>query len=131
MAKPVVRKSSARQIAGRKTKWQVMCMRLAKGKLYTFQVHELVAKAFLGPRPTLRHVIVHMNHQFDDNRAVNLEWMTKSEAAVHAIANKPWIVRPLAKLTPRDVRAIRKSKEPASVLAKRYGVEKKAIYNIK
>ena len=60
---------------------------------------------------------------------MNLRWVSKSEVSLHAIKVKPR--RPLAKLSPAKVRAIRASKDIARVLAKRYGVQKRAIYDIK
>lgn len=127
--KPTLRKASQRRVKGKKSKWLVMCLRVSHGEFYTYLVHELVAWSFLGPRPGPNHVIIHVNHRFDDNRASNLRWVTRSEASLHAVAFKPR--RPLAKLTPTQVRTIRASKQPAAALADLFGVEKKAIYNVK
>lgn len=127
--KPRLRLASRRRVKGKQTDWLVMCLRVGHAKAYTYPVHQLVAWSCVGRRPTKRHVVIHKNHRHDDNRARNLEWVTRPEASLHSVANRPR--RPLAKLTPRSVRAIRASKETAPVLAARYGVEKKAIYNIK
>ena len=48
-------------------------------KTNTQRVHRLVAFAFLGKQPTERHVCHHINHQKDDNRAENLQWVTPKQ----------------------------------------------------
>lgn len=42
-------------------------------------VHRLVAREFLGPRPSPEHVVRHLNGDKTDNRAVNLAWGTAKE----------------------------------------------------
>lgn len=107
----------------------VLCTRVAHGKNYTYRLNELVAYAFLGLRPTPRHVLIHLNHDWKDNRAKNLAWVTRSEQSKRDCALRPR--RPLAKLTPAIVRAVRASKAPAKELAKKYKVLPRAIYNIR
>lgn len=46
-------------------------------------VHQLVAEAFLGPRPTAKHQINHKNGNKLDNAAENLEWVTAKENTLH------------------------------------------------
>ena len=55
-----------------------------EGKTYGRLVHRLVAYAFLGPRPSKRHEINHINGDKLDNRACNLEWVTPLENMAHA-----------------------------------------------
>lgn len=50
-----------------------------------FGVHVLVAEAFLGRRPKGK-VPNHRNLDKTDNRAENLEWLTRKQNAQHAIA---------------------------------------------
>lgn len=46
-------------------------------------IHKLVAEAFLGPRPSPKHEVNHKNGIKSDNRAANLEWMTRSQNLQH------------------------------------------------
>ena len=43
------------------------------------RVHELVARAFLGPKPSPDHEVLHENDEPGDNRAANLRWGTKKQ----------------------------------------------------
>jgi len=47
-------------------------------------IHRLVAKAFLGPPPSPKHEVNHKNGDTADNRACNLEWVTRRENNLHA-----------------------------------------------
>jgi len=51
-----------------------------------FLVNRLVAKAFI-PNPNNKTEANHKNGDRMDNKAVNLEWVTRSENQVHAIIN--------------------------------------------
>ena len=54
------------------------------GKAITKRVHRLVATAFC-EKPSGKEDINHINGDKSDNRAENLEWVTKSENMLHAI----------------------------------------------
>jgi hypothetical protein len=47
-------------------------------------LHQLVAEAFYGLRPTPAHTVNHRNGDKLDNRAANLEWATMAEQHRHA-----------------------------------------------
>lgn len=47
-------------------------------------VHRLVADAFCGPQPSVKHEVNHRNGDTRDNRAENLEWVTRGENNLHA-----------------------------------------------
>ena len=49
----------------------------------TVKVHQLVAAAFLGPRPTPKHQTNHIDGIKTNNHASNLEWCTPSENQRH------------------------------------------------
>lgn len=53
----------------------------------TFDIHNLVAIAFIGPRPSLGYIINHKNGIKIDNRVDNLEWITYSGNTKHALDN--------------------------------------------
>lgn len=48
-------------------------------RIKQFRVHHLVAKYFLPARPSPKHVIYHKNKVLNDNRAINLAWITRKE----------------------------------------------------
>jgi hypothetical protein len=101
-----------------------------EGKCFVYLVQHLVAIAFIGPRPTPRHCIIHLNHDLEDNRPRNLAWVTKSQASHHAMKHTPR--RGIhARFTPTKVRAIRASKLTVKQLAAKHGVTVQSIYAIR
>jgi hypothetical protein len=96
-------------------------------------VHKLVAEAFLGPCPPGKEV----NHK-DTNKAnphwKNLEYLTKSQNALHAVAHGLWPMHNLpvkrgsdhgmSKLTENDVRRIRRigHRLAQNEIGRRFGV---------
>jgi len=54
------------------------------GKMSNFMAHVLVAEAFIGPKPSDKHEVNHINGVKTDNRPENLEWVTRSENLFHA-----------------------------------------------
>lgn len=98
-----------------------------------FLGHRLVALAFLGPEP-LGQCVNHKDANKQNNRADNLEYMTRGENCAHAAhlglyptgeANNK------AKLTIDDVCTIRVSKDTGIALAARFGVHKDTIYRVR
>lgn len=103
------------------------------------KVHRLVAVAFLGD-PPIDHQVNHKDGIKVNNHVDNLEWVTISENEKHAyrLGLKP-VKIPILKgesngnavLTKVDVAAIRASQEPYAFLAKKYGVSRSQIWNVK
>ena len=50
-------------------------------------VHVLVARGFLGPCPSPRHTVDHINNNPRDNRVANLRWFTPEEQMRHSFAS--------------------------------------------
>lgn len=96
--------------------------------------HRLVASAFVGPCPE-GHEVNHKNMDKADNRAANLEYLTRSANLLHRTA--AGIGRgarnPVAKLNEADVHAIRRRHadgEGYKNLGKAYEVSWEAVRNI-
>ncbi len=96
------------------------------------KMHALVAEAFIGSRPE-KADINHKNGVKSDNRAVNLEYISRSENLLHAIAGgKMKTLHPRTNVfRSEQVIAIRASAESCATLAARYGVHHNTIRKIR
>ena len=91
-------------------------------------VHQLVAEAFIGQRPTKQHQINHKNGNKLDNTVANLEWVTAKENTAHrsrvlklGCGERHY----KSKLTANDVQNIRAQYASGALqsdLAEQYGV---------
>lgn len=122
----------------KKTGYVQVCLS-KDGKKHYASVHRLVSQAFLD-NPNNKPEVNHINGDKSDNRAENLEWVTRSENELHAFGalgkkpNAPWrgIPRRFARMfSDSQVRAIRSDIRPNAQIARQYGVSKTAIRNIK
>lgn len=108
--------------------YPAVALSLGHGKIVYRRVHPKVAEAFLGPRPT-GLVINHKNGNKMDARAVNLEYVTKSQDIFHALdtgLNRQrgvghWAAR-LTDSQARSIWAARGGPESSTTLGLRYGV---------
>lgn len=117
-----------------------MCVCLCKdNKRSTKSVHRLVALAFV-PNPYGKPEVNHIDGIRYNNRADNLEWVTRSENERHAFQvlgkepNRPWAGKPrkFARVfSDAEVIAIRSDKRPSRQVADGYGVSKTTILNIR
>jgi len=108
-------------------------------------VHTLVAEAFIGPRPSRRHSVNHIDGDRTNNHATNLEWATPIEQIHHSIrlgTADPYGVKKYhrwgerhfkARLTEEIVRVIRYAPERFSIgdLAELFGVDPSHISGIR
>ena len=107
-------------------------------KTKTFRVHRLVARAFV-LNPKNKETVNHINCLKNDNRSVNLEWLSRLENLCHArflglIGSPNGEKQHLAKLTEKQVLEIREKYIPykytTKMLSKEYGVSQPTIFKI-
>jgi hypothetical protein len=91
-------------------------------------VHQLVADAFLGGRPSVQHQVRHLDGNPANNCASNLAWGTAAENAADRLRHGRYergARHPNARLTEQKVRELlerRSAGEKVRDLAKAYGV---------
>jgi|DEB0MinimDraft_3_1074331.scaffolds.fasta_scaffold132999_2 hypothetical protein len=56
-------------------------------KAKTHYVHNLVASAFLGPRPSPDQQVAHLDGTRTNNAAINLKWVSPSENQAHKLGH--------------------------------------------
>lgn len=108
------------------------------GKHFKYQVHRLVAMAFMH-NPNNKPHVNHINAIRNDNRIENLEWCTPSENGKHTVKlgrqrKQSGELNTSSKLKEYQVKEIKKLlSEGASQygIAKKYGVNKVTIFDIK
>lgn len=112
-----------------------VCLSAGRKRHYT-TVHQLVAKAFLGPAPEGCEV-AHLNGDRSDNRLENLSYKTKAENEADKLSHgtsQHGSKNALAKLTESDVLSIRKRLQAGDlqrVIAADLGVSRDLIGKVK
>lgn len=82
-------------------------------------VHSLVAAAFLGPRPSPAHQVMHLNGDVQDNRLANLRYGSPAEHVRYDLAarsRKP--PRPLTNAERKRARDLRQAGRSLSAIAR-------------
>ena len=111
---------------------------------FTALVHRLVAQHFL-PKPRgKQQFIIHLDHNYENNKYTNLKWATQDEVSAHNMKNprvKAAIKRRKdnptikgAKLDIKKVKVIKqmlKEKKTLKAIAKKFGVSDMQIHRIK
>ena len=106
------------------------------GKNHTCTVHALVAKAFLGSPPgkigirTGNFQVNHIDSNRQNNLLENLEWLKKSDNTKHA-AEKGQYSKTLAHEQVAEIKYLLAQNTSVLALAEAYGVNSKAIYQIR
>jgi hypothetical protein len=99
----------------------------AKSRRVRRLVHQLVAEAFV-PNLCFRECVNHKNGRKDDNRAVNLEWISRADNMRHAWKTGLCVA---PKLTAHDVLEIRRCGGTDTATAERFGVSQVLVTKIR
>jgi len=94
-------------------------------------IHKLVAEAFIGPMPK-NATVNHKNTIKTDNNYLNLEYCSRLENTIHAVANGR-ISLSGATLSEDAVRQIRDRYIPrnnVALLAEEFGITKRTVHRI-
>lgn len=97
----------------------------AHGKRVAARVHCVVARAFLGPRPSDRHEVAHRDGDRANNRPDNLRWDTRAgnfaDKVAHGTHNRGER-HPNCRLSSASVHEIRTSSMSSAQVARTYGI---------
>jgi hypothetical protein len=99
----------------------------------TAYVHNLVAEAFIGPKPK-GMTVNHKNGDKLDCRPGNIEYVTHADNMLHAasvLGHHRGAANAQCKLTESRVRAIRSATGTQSAIARRYGISQSNVSQIK
>ncbi|WP_416444248.1 HNH endonuclease [Leeuwenhoekiella sp. A16] len=117
-------------------------VKLKNGKRRNFYLHKILAKAFLKPKENEKSVI-HINHDKEDNRLVNLKWVTHKERYAHQktspldIKRRTSGKRHYTKLSYAEAKILKKKlldpnrRTRLRILAKQFGVSEMQLHRIK
>ena len=97
---------------------------------------ELVAMTFLGPPPSVDHVVAHNDGSRTNNHARNLRWATQRENLRDCRGHGTALLgvrNPMSRLDEVDVKSIRRMKVlgiPRPVIAEGFGLHKRTVFKI-
>ena len=106
----------------------------ANSRQKSVRAHQLVAEAFLGPRPTDRHIVAHNDGDKKNNNVENLRWATPAENSFDQVAHGTKKGRHFGRtsvFTDEEIYAIRADTRPNYILAEEYSVSRATIHHIR
>lgn len=101
---------------------------LSRGRGKTYMVHQLVAEAFLGPKPK-KLVVRHLDGNYLNNNIENLAYGTQKQNLADAIAHGTHVSCKRKAFTDDQVSIIRSRADSVKALSKRFGVSRYTIYD--
>lgn len=106
----------------------------ANSRQKSVRAHQLVAEAFLGERPSDRHIVAHNDGNKKNNKVENLRWATPAENSFDQVAHGTKKGRHFGMssvLTDEEIYAIRSDTRPNHILADEYKVSRPTIHHIR
>ena len=105
------------------------------GKTVIRKVHRLMALAFIGPQPSPKHEVCHINGRRDDNRIENLKWDTRKNNIADRKKYNPSYKRyeklKLNEDIAREIKMKLAAGQTGMSIAQEYGVSTFHVSNIK
>jgi len=102
------------------------------GRWRPVRVHQLVAAAFLPPKPLDAKVVRHRDDDPENNHYKNLVWGDQKKNAADAVSNGIKLGRPVvySDAVVRGVRKARDRGETLSAIADRFGVSRSFVADV-
>jgi hypothetical protein len=100
-----------------------------EGNSKLWYIHRLVALAYI-PNPENKKMVNHKNGNKRDNRAENLEWVTRAENHIHAFENGLYPKHKIHPSNKKEVYDLVKEGVPVKTVAERYGLKPGGIYSL-
>jgi hypothetical protein len=111
-----------------------VCSLHVNGKQLHRRIHWLVGRAFLGPKPTPKHELRHLDGDRRNAAASNLAWGTSKENKADCVRHgtlRHGERSNFAKLTAENVGLIRKSADHYKSVASAFGISPNHVHRIR
>jgi hypothetical protein len=117
------------------TGYRIAAVKDANGKSRYRKVHRLMALAFIGPQPSPKHEVCHINGKRDDNRIENLKWDTRKNNILDRKKYNPGYERydklKLNEDMAREIKNKLAAGQTGLSIAQEYGISTFHVSNIK
>lgn len=117
------------------TGYVIVHVRDLNGKNVIRKVHRLMALAFIGPQPSPKHEVCHINGRRDDNRIENLKWDTRKNNIADRRKYNPGYERyekmKLNEDMAREIKTRLAAGQTGMSIAQEYGISTFHVSNIK